>query len=215
MKHAVTVALCVVVGILVALSATTSAAPGLPEFSPGNLTFTPAPGGARIAEFASEHYEISCGGGNSAVGRVHDTKSGRITMTFTECKRTKPLPAVACKSAGKAAGEIVTQELGFTLGYLSAANKAVGVSAKSVAGKGFAHFECGGASFVISGRAVGSIEPTNVATKELAISFSLRELEGGIKDETVISVNKKKHEPGRFNKTSVRVLLSKETVLRA
>jgi hypothetical protein len=118
---------------------------------------------------------VECGASKDE-GYVSSSFTGqeKVKVTFTKCKSESK----ACNSPGAKSGEIKTNPLSGTLGYISKSGPVVGVSLTGEAGHPSAEFECGtGAGalkIVTTGAVIGEITgDTNKISKEATDSFSV------------------------------------------
>jgi hypothetical protein len=102
--------------------------------------------------------KLTCGAG-SATGQFTGPKTDRVTITFTACEYGAP-GGVSCKTPGASAGEVVTNTLEGTLGYISGGGTmkpTVGMRLAPVSGTQFASLECSGTTVTLAGSAIGTI----------------------------------------------------------
>lgn len=105
--------------------------------------YTPAVGG-----------EVKCGASKDE-GYINATFNGqeKVLVSFSKCTTS----GKKCTSAGAKAGEIKTNPLEGSLGYISASGPKVGIDLTGEGGKPSASFDCEGLEIVTSGSVIGEV----------------------------------------------------------
>ncbi len=146
--------------VLLSLLVATAATAALPEFSgPFPKVFTSK--GSKISVETASRIKATCSAATNT-GEVTGPNTGTVEIRLTGCG----VSTFKCTSAGAAEGEIVTNTLIATLGYLNAAKKEVGLdnSAPPASGQ-FAEFSCAGVKVVVTGSVIGKVAPVNKLVK--------------------------------------------------
>lgn len=106
---------------------------------------------------------VTCKAAKSTGESTGTKTSAHNIVTFTGCTSSF---GGSCNTKGKAAGEIVTNELSGEIGYVNKANKEVGLELHPTSGTVFATFECG--AFLkneVRGSIIGALTPINKKVK--------------------------------------------------
>jgi hypothetical protein len=130
-------------------------------------------GAAAVLHTPAVGGEVTCKGSKDE-GKNTLTGQKEVKVTFTGCASL----GKTCNSAGAKSGEIKTNPLAGTLGYISATGPKVGVSLTGEAGKPSAEFACGtGAgslNIVTTGAVIGEITgDINKISKEATDAFTV------------------------------------------
>jgi hypothetical protein len=187
------VGLCLMTAIGISATVSASASAALPEFSgPFPKSVTSKSGIAIIETVGGAR--ASCQAGTNT-GEITGPKTGTATLKLTGCV----VLSFKCTSPGAAEGEIVSNPLSITLGYINKAKLEVGVSLESATGGPFAEFKCGPVNVTETGSLIGKITPVNKivkAGKPLKLKFAQRKgkqkpnkFEGGPIDVLMASVD--------------------------
>lgn len=136
------------------------AAAALPEFSgPFPKGFTSTSGVTTLQTAGGT--KVVCKADTNA-GQMTAPKEGTVTFTFTGCESS----GLPCNTAGRASGEIVTNDLTATLLYRNRERRTVGLRLSSPpTGAPFMQFECAGVAVVVRGAATGALTPVNKPVK--------------------------------------------------
>lgn len=147
--------------------AASAASATLPEFSPASGVKLEGTSGTGLLETVAGT-KVTCTANKDSgeitaakeVTKVHVTFTGCTSGGF-ECKSTK-----ATKN-----GELATEELKATLGYISAANKEVGIDFKPVGTK-FIEFSCVGGivEVKVTGSVICPVTPVNKLSKTFTVA---------------------------------------------
>jgi hypothetical protein len=162
--------LLLLASLAVSAWAAASASAALPEFSgPIPTTFT-AKSGATTLETV-KGAKITCTA-DTGGGEVSGPKTGTIKLTFTGCELvTLALP---CNTVGVPPGEIITNTLLMTLGYISIEpKKEVGIDLSTATGAPLMEFVCGALKVSVTGSVIGKVLPINKLVKPPA-HFTLK-----------------------------------------
>jgi hypothetical protein len=154
---------------ILALSAVASATASatLPEFSPASgVTLKGKAVGNAILETKSGT-KVKCTGGSSGGEVTAEKTVSKVKIIFTGCESS----GFKCKTPGAASGELVTEELTGTLGYISKAGKEVGILFKPTSGTKFIEFECVGGivKTQVTGSVICPIKPVNTKTTKFTL----------------------------------------------
>jgi len=193
MKRFRMVSLCLAAMIAVPAVVSASASAALPEFSGPFPKPFKVKSGAFIVETVNR-VKASCKAGTNA-GEMTGPQTGRATLKLTGCE----VSGFKCSSAGAAPGEIVSNLLSATLGYINKAKKEVGISLESATGGTVAEFTCGSVRVTETGSVIGKVTPINKkvkAGKPFTLKFTQTrgkqkptKFEGGPTDVLMASVN--------------------------
>jgi hypothetical protein len=157
MKRFSAIGLCLIAAIVIPTAATASAS--LPEFSgPFPKPFKATSGVVHVETVG--HTKAICKAGTN-VGEATGPKTGTATLRLTGCEAL----GLVCTTEGAAAGEIVSNPLTTTLGYIDQAKKEVGLSTEAASGGTISEFKCGGISVKESGSIIGRITPVDKQVK--------------------------------------------------
>jgi hypothetical protein len=157
MKRLSAVALCLMAAIAFPMAATASAS--LPEFSgPFPKPFLGKSGVVNVETVGKT--KATCTGGTND-GEATGPKTGTTTLRLTGCEAL----GFKCATEGAAAGEIVSNVLSTTLGYIDQATKEVGIAAEAASGGSIAEFKCGAISVTESGSVIGRLTPVDKKVK--------------------------------------------------
>jgi hypothetical protein len=146
--------------------AASSAAAVLPEFSPSSGVTLNGTSGAGLLETKSGT-KVTCTS-NTDSGEITGPKAvSKIKVTFKGCESG----GFKCSTAGAASGELVTEELKATLGYINATTKEVGVDFTPVGAK-FIEFNCVGGiiEVTVTGSVICPVTPINTKTKTFTVA---------------------------------------------
>ncbi|MBA3809375.1 MAG: hypothetical protein H0X28_13435 [Solirubrobacterales bacterium] len=138
--------------------------------------------------------KVKCTSDSTEGGEVTGEKTDKVkAVIFKGCESS----GFKCNTSGAAAGEIKTNELESTLGYINKTTKTVGIDLQPKGGGNFATFEC--TAFVkvtVKGSIIGTITPINTETTKYKLVFKqtkgkqeTQNLEGAAKDTLESSVN--------------------------
>ncbi len=153
-----------VLGLLAALliggPLAASASASLPEFSgPFPKAFTSTSKTVTVETVSK--LKATCTAATDA-GTIEDAKTGTVVIKLTGCKAL----GFECSSSGAKAGEIVTNTLVNTLGYINAQKKEVGLDVSAPAtGAPFTEFTCDGYTITVRGSVIGELTPVNKTVK--------------------------------------------------
>jgi len=141
-----------------------SAAAAPPEFSPPFPNPLTSTSKATVLETVTKK-RLTCKADTNS-GEVTGPATALVRLTLTGCTSTAA-PGVPCQSPNaKAAGEIVTEQLIGTLGYIREAPKEVGLDLSNPTGGPMIVFFCGAAvSGEVRGSVIGKITPINKVIK--------------------------------------------------
>lgn len=187
------IGLCLMAGIAGSAIVSASACAALPEFSgPFPKSVTSKSGIALIETVGGA--KASCQAGTNT-GEVTGPKTGTTILRLTGCV----VLSFKCTSPGAAEGEIVSNPLSITLGYINKALLDVGVSLESATGGPIAEFKCGPVDVTETGSLIGRITPIDKvvkAGKPFKLKFTQRKgkqkpnkFEGGPIDVLMASVD--------------------------
>lgn len=143
--------------LALAATATGTASAALPEFvGPIPVPFT-AKSGVTTLETVKKA-TITCTS-DTAAGEVTGSKTGSVKITLSGCEFvTIGLP---CNTPGVPPGEIITNQLMMTLGYISAPKHEAGVDLSTATGGPLIEAVCGPLRVIVAGSAIGRIIPVN------------------------------------------------------
>lgn len=96
---------------------------------------------------------------DTAAGEVTGPKTGTIKVTFTGCEFVTL--GLACNTVGVPPGEIITNTLVMTLGYISEPKKEDGIDLSIPTGAPLMEFTCGPVKAVVQGSVIGKVTPVN------------------------------------------------------
>ncbi len=152
--------LSLLAALVIGGSLAASASASLPEFSgPFPKAFTST--GKTVTVETVSKLKATCTAASDA-GTIEGAKSGTVVIKLTGCKAL----GFECSSSGAKAGEIVTNTLANTLGYINAQKKEVGLDVSAPpTGAPFAEFSCDGYTISVSGSAIGKVTPLNKTVK--------------------------------------------------
>lgn len=154
MKRMSIAGLSLLAALAIGAAATASASAALPEFS-GPFPKAFSGKGGTVAIETVGKVKATCTG-STTTGEVTGAKQGKTTLTLTGCGAA----GLTCASKGAKEGEIVSNVLNVTLGYINKALKEVGVDLKPAKGP-ITTFTCGPATIVVTGSVIGRITPVN------------------------------------------------------
>jgi hypothetical protein len=193
MKRLTMLSLCLAVMIAVPAVVSASASAALPEFSGPFPKPFKVTSGALLAETVNK-VQARCKAGTNS-GEITGPQTGGATLKLTGCE----VFGLKCSSAGAAPGEIVSNLLSATLGYINKAKKEVGISLESATGGAVAEFSCGSVHIRETGSVIGKLTPVNkevAAGKPFSLKFTQKKgkqkptkFEGGPVDVLMASVN--------------------------
>lgn len=136
------------------------------QFPETKLTLE-AVGGAKLV------CEAQTGGGEY----LHEVQVEKVTLKLTGCTSG----ASTCTSAGAAAGEIVTNTLGGTLGWTEKESNKVGLGlTPATEGQPVFEAECGTSVWKVTGAVIGAITPINSMNPTFKIKFKQKKGEQSI-----------------------------------
>jgi len=179
MRRTRTIALCI--GMLFAVSAltATSALAAPPEFSPPFPNALTSTSKAMTLETVGG-LKVKCKADTNK-GEVTGPATAAMTISFTGCT----IPGARCQSPNGLPGEIVTQRLLGTLGYVSRAPKVVGLDLSEPTGGPLIVFFCGEDLRVeVFGSVIGRLTPLNktiLPGAHVALKFAQKEGHQAIK----------------------------------
>jgi hypothetical protein len=193
MKRLTMLSLCLAAMTAVPAVVSASASAALPEFGGPFPKPFKVNSGALLAETVSK-IRATCKAGTNA-GELTGPQTGKATLKLTGCE----VFSLKCSSAGAAPGEIVSNPLSMTLGYINKAKKEVGISLEATTGDTVAEFTCGSVRVRETGSVIGRITPINkkvTAGKPFTLKFTQKggkqkptKFEGGPTDVLMASVN--------------------------
>lgn len=165
------VGLCLVAVFAVSAVASASASAALPEFVPSTKqTFTSTSG---VSTLAAGAFTITCEKDTNA-GEITGAKTvGKVVVKFTKCT-IKVLFTFECKSKGAANGEIVTNALKGTLGYIEGYGSGVGLKLEPETASEYTNgeIECAGSNKVkVTGAVIGEVTPINTSSTKGELIF--------------------------------------------
>ena len=180
--------LCVTAALALSVGAAPASA-ALPEYrGPFPKPFS-SKSGVVVVETASG-LRATCTSGTN-IGEVTGPKTATLTLRLTGCEAYN----FKCNSPGAAPGEIVSNQLSSTLGYINKRKKQVGADLQSASGT-TTEFECGPAHVVVTGSIIGRITPINKKVTAFILEFTQAhgkqkpsKFEGGPTDVPMGSVN--------------------------
>jgi hypothetical protein len=153
---------------VLALSAVgaSAASAALPEFTPSTGVKLTGTAGAGLLETVTGT-KVTCTASTNS-GEITGVKTvSKVKVKFTGCEST----GAKCNTTGAAVGELVTEELKATLGYLNAAKKEVGLDFVPVGTK-FIEFSCGTAlvGVKVTGSVICRVTPVNVKSATATVT---------------------------------------------
>ncbi len=153
--------------------ASASASAALPEFSPAKGVTLTGTSGKAVLETLGGGTKVECSGGSSGGEITGEKTVSKVKITFTGCKSA----GFACTSGSDPSGTLLTNELTGTLGYISKANKEVGILFKPTTGKEFIEFNCVGGIVKVKvlGLLICPITPVNLVVKEYTLKCEQKE----------------------------------------
>jgi hypothetical protein len=163
MKRIRIIGLAIVAALAISALASASAFAALPEWFKGGKVIAAAvkvtgTGGAGTLETIGGK-KVTCTS-DSSEGEITPPKNAaNVVVTYKGCESA----GVKCNTAGKAAGEVVTNKVGGELVYVDAGKTKVGLLLKPATGTEFAKFEC--TAFVkvtVTGEVIGQAKPLNI-----------------------------------------------------
>src|SRR5262249_5193579 len=114
---------------------------------------------------------VRCKSGKGS-GSFAGASGATMSLTLLGCEATGPTSG-RCASEGASDGEIRSEPLSATLGYLSHPKpQLVGVRISGPGEGPVARFVCGGHAISVSGAALGSFSPLDAMTKKMTFTFS-------------------------------------------
>jgi hypothetical protein len=188
-------ALLAMFAVAAASAATASAA--LPEFETTATLTGKSKAGEKTILQTLAGTKVECESGATKSGKATE-KTKQITgvvISFTGCKSS----GFSCESSGAGAGNIVTNEITATLGYINKTAKTVGLLfAVAKAGGFFVEFNCAGGIVKnkVLGQLICPIEPVNTKTTKFTLTCkqekgdqAVTKFEGGETEVLKTSVN--------------------------
>lgn len=157
MKRFSAIGLCLIAAIAIPMAATASAS--LPEFSGPFPKPFQAKSGVVHVETVNKTKAVCKAGTND--GEATGPKTGTTMLRLTGCEAL----GLVCTTEGAAPGEIVSNPLSTTLGYIDQVKREVGLSTESVSGGPISEFQCGGFSIKETGSVIGKITPVDKKVK--------------------------------------------------
>jgi hypothetical protein len=182
MKRLRSVAFCSVAALAMSAVVAASASAALPEVSGPFPKPFKSKGGKALIETAG--VKLTCTA-LTDVGEILGAKTGKVVVRLTGCSGD----SFPCTTPGAAEGEMVTNELATTLGYINQAKREVGIALAAASSTPFEEFECAGLKIVVEGGVIGKLTPINKQVKPTShfkLTFTQkhgvqtpRKLEGG------------------------------------
>jgi hypothetical protein len=143
----------------------TTAVPGLPEFSPASKTLYTVKGSlVSFRTTAGLTYTCTASKGD---GEITGAKSATAKLTFTGCGTA----TVKCQSEGAQSGEIKTGTLPVELVYVSKEHHEAGLVFNFKA-SAFATWACNGTAQGIRNSIVATLSPVNASTTSHTVTFA-------------------------------------------
>jgi hypothetical protein len=171
MKRRNIVVLCLAIALATSAVVTASAS-ALPEFSgPFPNPFTSTSKTTTLATVGK--FKIKCVADTNK-GEIISPTALQVRISLTGCVASKPA-GVLCQSPNGVPGEIQTELLLGTLGYLNRVPKEVGLDLSTPTGAPLINFRCGAIAGTVSGSVIGKITPINkpvIPPKHLTLKFS-------------------------------------------
>jgi hypothetical protein len=192
MQRLKVVRLVLLAAFAVSIVSVASASAALPEFTgPFPKTFTSTSGKGALETVGGK--TVTCTSDTTDEGKITGEKTATAVVLFSGCKSG----IVSCNSPGQAAGVIDTVPLTGTLGYISKAEKRVGLLLVPTTGELFVEFECTGfAKSKVKGAVIGELTPVNKKTKTFTLAFkqtkgkqAITKFEGGATEILESSLN--------------------------
>ncbi len=146
----------------------------------GRYEWVPGPGpkpkfvgeGKSLKLETSGKQGVTCAA-SASQGEYTSAKTATLTVTLTGCQIGPKSHAVACQSAGAAAGEIRTGSLAGGIEFISENEEpttpVVGIDLKPSAGGTVMAFECGGSSASVTGSLIVPVTPLDKMTSALKL----------------------------------------------
>ena len=153
---------CPAVALATCAIATNSAQAAPPEFSPPFPSPFTSTSGAMTLQTVGK-VKVTCAADTNK-GEVLAPGSATVRISFTGCTTTA-VAGVQCQSPNGLPGEIITEQLNGTLGYVSKAPIEVGLDLSNPTGGPMAVFFCGALRGEVFGSVIGKITPLNKVVK--------------------------------------------------
>jgi hypothetical protein len=166
MKRIRIIGLALVAAVALSAVGASAASAALPEFSPSSGVTLTGTSGAGLLETVTGT-KVTCTASTNG-GEITGAKTvSKVKVKFTGCEST----GAKCNTSGAASGELVTEELKATLGYLNASKKEVGLDFVPVGTK-FIEFSCGTAlvGVKVTGSVICKVTPVNMPTKTSTVT---------------------------------------------
>jgi hypothetical protein len=173
----------VCIGAMLASCATgaTASLAAPPEFSPPFPNAFTSTSKAMTLETVGK-FRVTCTADTTS-GQVTGPATALVTITFTGCSTGEGAAFGQCQNG--VAGEVATQRLSGTLGYLNRKHTAVGLDLSNPTGGPMARFSCGEDTNVeMSGSAIGRVSPidkTIAPGEHITLKFAEKEGHQAIK----------------------------------
>jgi hypothetical protein len=139
-----------------------------------------------------------CTGPTKTVGNLATpTTQKGVVLMFSVCEAG----GKRCTTPGQKTGNVATNALEGTLGYVNAAEHRVGIDFKGESGPDLATWSCEGLEYEVSGSLIGEITPVNTLTTAYTVTFALqsevfgeefqaiKSFEGGVEDVPLFRLN--------------------------
>lgn len=157
-----TLGACSAVALATCAIATTAASAAPPEFSPPFPNPFTSTSGAMTLQTVGK-VKVLCKADTNK-GQVSGPAAALVTIRFTGCTTTA-VAGVLCQSPNGAPGEIATEMLFGTLGYVSKTPLEVGLDLSNPTGGPMLVFTCGALRGEVFGSVIGRITPLNKLVK--------------------------------------------------
>jgi hypothetical protein len=119
---------------------------------------------------AADNTEITCASSKDEAYLNSTKTEDKIKVTYAGCQ----LAGLKCTGGPKAkTGDIITNELKGTLGYISKSPVKVGIKIEPESGTYLAEFKCEETSVKVKGSVIGEVSPINVFTKTSEEDFNV------------------------------------------
>lgn len=191
MKRLMRLMLGSVAVLVISAASASSALAALPEFK-GPMPDPFLLGGKVKLETPTKSILVKCEGG--LVGEITGPTSTTGVLNAEHCKDK----TLVCTTTGEAfPGQIGSNSLEGTLGYVVKAKKHVGLDLSPPIGVPFISFTCGASlEVLIRGSVIGEVTPVNRSTTALVVKYAatkgiqkVQHLEGGAVDTLEASIN--------------------------